>query len=774
MTPLKKLATYYVHLLSHLGIVRFSISLATAIICVALLIQMAVTFVLTGSVSEVDLIRSIFFALVLTPWAVYFMSVVVEQLEDSRMRLTEMVRKLEQMRSRDQELTQTLQQNINQLNSEIAEREKAEAARQHAIKELESEVIQRERAQVELEERSVLLRSFIDSSPDLVYYRNEQGQFSGCNRAMEELTGKKERELIGLTPFDVYEQEIASLVVETDSEVFAQNEPLTYEQWLQYPDGRKAFYELRKVPFYSNEGSRLGLLGFGRDLTERKFQQEKLEQASRDKTQFVSTLSHELRTPLNGVVGLSRILLDTKLDSSQRKHVNTILLSASTLGNIFNDIIDLDKLDRRRFTIANDVMDFSAFLVDIETLTQLQAQQKGLQFDLKCSGPMPEFVIADPTRLRQVLWNLTQNAIKFTEHGFVTLSVTASAGSNNENVNIRFDVEDSGVGIEHEQMEQIFAMYYQVEGQRKANGTGIGLAVTKQLVEAMEGQIYVRSELGKGSCFSVTLDLKRSQSEQREIEIDHPPLEILLVEDVELNVTIATALLENMGHVVHVAMTGQEAIDMFEPDDFDLVLLDIQLPDMTGFEVSSYLFDHHPASLMPPIVALTANVVSKPDEYKAVGMQDILHKPIDKRSVIRCFNSLFGLEPSEPTFIASQKPVSNAHIDMDLLQQHWQTMGKDLLLRNIELFAKVMPDYIAIIDSNLIAQDMDALVEEAHKVKGAAGSIGLAHIQRLANSIQSPELPAWKENMPDWIAQMKADYPSDLAELTQLVQSMDQ
>ncbi|MDO6685347.1 MULTISPECIES: aerobic respiration two-component sensor histidine kinase ArcB [unclassified Agarivorans] len=766
MTPLKNLATYYVHLLSRLGIVKFSISLASAVILVALAIQMSVTFALTGQVSAVDLIRSVFFGLIITPWAVFFMSVVVEQIEDSRQRLSKMIRKLEKMRARDLQLTNKLKANISQLNNEIDEREKAEAARGQAIRNLEQEVKQRQQAQQELEEHSALLRSFIDSSPDLVYYRNEQGQFSGCNLALEQLVGRSEKKLIGLTPYDVYPEDIADKIVETDHQVFDNDEQLTYEQWLEYPDGRKAFFELRKVPFYGRNGNRLGLLGFGRDITERMAHQANIEKANRDKTQFISTLSHELRTPLNGVVGLSQMLLDTPLDDAQRKHVNTILLSATTLGNIFNDIIDLDKLDRRRFAVSLEPMDFKALVTDIETLTEMQLQSKGLDFVFEQIGPIPSSIVGDPTRLRQVLWNLTHNAVKFTEKGEVELTVKAQA-VDEQQVQLDISIRDTGPGIPEDQLEQIFAMYYQVEGSKSATGTGIGLSVSRQLVRAMGGDISVTSYEGEGSCFTVSLVVKLDAIPDEAEQIDHPPLEILLVEDVELNVTIAKALLEKLGHYVVVAMTGKEALAAFEPDMFDLVLLDIQLPDMTGFDIAKQWQQQYQAADLPPLVALTANVVNSKNEFAKAGMVDVIHKPINQNAVVHCFNQVFaiGEEAAVEEVISPKQALSRSSLpilDLDLVEQFCDTIGVKVLNDSINLFKQVMPDYMKILESNLFAKDQDGIASEAHKIKGAAGSIGLARIQRLANKIQSPELPAWWDNVEDWILQLSHDYPEDL------------
>lgn len=420
MKQIRVLAQYYVDLMVKLGLVRFSILLASVLVILAIVVQMAVTMLLRGEVESIDVVRSVFFGLLITPWAVYFLSVVVEQLEESRQRLSKLVNKLEEMRYRDLELNQQLKNNISQLNQEIAEREKAEDARLQVLDTLQHEIDQREQAQIELEQQSALLRSFLDASPDLVYYRNENEEFSGCNRAMELLTGKSEKQLIGLKPEDVYDEDIAKKVIETDEKVFRHNVSLTYEQWLVYPDGRKACFELRKVPFYDRVGKRHGLMGFGRDITERKRYQDALENASRDKTTFISTISHELRTPLNGIVGLSRILLDTELNQEQLNYLKTIHVSAITLGNIFNDIIEMDKLERRKVQLDNQPIDFTGFLTDLENLSGLLVQPKKLDFTLEHQPNLPHKILADGTRLRQILWNLIGNAVKFTQKGAST------------------------------------------------------------------------------------------------------------------------------------------------------------------------------------------------------------------------------------------------------------------------------------------------------------------------------------------------------------------
>ncbi|EEW1852328.1 aerobic respiration two-component sensor histidine kinase ArcB [Escherichia coli] len=765
MKQIRLLAQYYVDLMMKLGLVRFSMLLALALVVLAIVVQMAVTMVLHGQVESIDVIRSIFFGLLITPWAVYFLSVVVEQLEESRQRLSRLVQKLEEMRERDLSLNVQLKDNIAQLNQEIAVREKAEAELQETFGQLKIEIKEREETQIQLEQQSSFLRSFLDASPDLVFYRNEDKEFSGCNRAMELLTGKSEKQLVHLKPADVYSPEAAAKVIETDEKVFRHNVSLTYEQWLDYPDGRKACFEIRKVPYYDRVGKRHGLMGFGRDITERKRYQDALERASRDKTTFISTISHELRTPLNGIVGLSRILLDTELTAEQEKYLKTIHVSAVTLGNIFNDIIDMDKMERRKVQLDNQPVDFTSFLADLENLSALQAQQKGLRFNLEPTLPLPHQVITDGTRLRQILWNLISNAVKFTQQGQVTVRVRYDEGDM-----LHFEVEDSGIGIPQDELDKIFAMYYQVKdshGGKPATGTGIGLAVSRRLAKNMGGDITVTSEQGKGSTFTLTIHAP-SVAEEVDDAFDEddmplPALNVLLVENIELNVIVARSVLEKLGNSVDVAMTGKAALEMFKPGEYDLVLLDIQLPDMTGLDISRELTKRYPREDLPPLVALTANVLKDKQEYLNAGMDDVLSKPLSVPALTAMIKKFWDTQDDEESTVTTEEnSKSEALLDIPMLEQYLELVGPKLITDGLAVFEKMMPGYVSVLESNLTAQDKKGIVEEGHKIKGAAGSVGLRHLQQLGQQIQSPDLPAWEDNVGEWIEEMKEEWRHDV------------
>lgn len=783
MKLIKNLAQYYVDLLVKLGMVRFSMLLALALVCFSVLLQAIVSLVLTGEIESIVIVRSVFFGLLITPWAVYFLTVVVDQLEESRQRLSKMVEKLKDMRQRDHQLNIELQKNIHKLNQEIVEREKAEEARLEAIQDLENEVYHREKTQMELAESTALMRSFIDASPDLIYYRNTKGIFSGCNKAFEELVGLPEAELVGLSIREVYKDDSTrQKVEETDNIAFTENRELAYDLCLEYPDGREAYFEFRKLPFYSRSNELLGLVGFGRNITDRKAYQDALLKASQDKTKFISTISHELRTPLNGIVGLSRILLDSQLEPEQRQYMQTINVSAITLGHIFNDVIDLDKFDRSELELLPVVTDFQSFITDIESISGLMAEQKGLSFELDRLTELPPAILVDATRLRQVLWNLLNNAMKFTKQGGVTVNV--SADIDGEFANLEFEIEDTGIGIPDNEIDNVFGMYYQVKSGKDnlhAVGTGIGLAVSQEFVHRMEGEITVSSELGFGSTFIVSIRVPITQLQDIDMDNPSPSLRIFMVEDIELNVTVARSVLENLGHSVDVAMSGEEALSIFRPENYDLAFLDIQLPDMTGFDIAQQLRKNY--AKLPPLIALTANVMKNKNEYIEQGMDDAISKPLSVKDMHQVINKFSGeVSSSDVSAIvcANSSMVEEENesldteesmrvIDREMLMSYIDIVGKGPVLDSVQMFEGTMPDYVRQLIQYLEVWDPDNLVSEAHKIKGAAGSVGLQRIQQLAQLAQTPDAPNWRENVATWVEEINQYYQQDIDSLKQWI-----
>lgn len=724
-----------------------------------------------SAVQPDDFISAVILTMLSAPWVLYFFSELIKQLENSRTNLKDVVSQLERLREEDVFLNRELQTNIRQLNHEIEQRKLAQEEREALFKDLEREIQDKSEQEAQARRLSTLLRSIIDASPDLIYYRNEEGRFAGCNRIAELMTGKTEQELLGLTPTDVYEEDLARQIVASDHEVLETNASITEELWLRFADGRRRYFEMKRVPFFDKEGNRLGLLSFGRDMTERKQAENAAAKASTDKTRFIATISHELRTPLNGIVGLSRMLRDTELSEEQFSWVSTIYASAITLGNIFNDIIDLDKLDRDKVELSLKTVSLRDFTEELSSIIRLLAGDKQLELKTTIKEPLPRLVEVDGTRLRQILWNILFNAVKFTQKGHVSLSIEATKPEN-DLAFVTFVIEDTGVGIPEEEIEKIFAMYYQVDhpDHQSATGTGIGLAICKQMVDLMKGNIKVTSVVGKGTRFEIELPVEISKKPMQVAQLQVTDLNILLVEDIELNVMVAKALLEKMGQKVDVAMTGQEAIDKARATQYDLILLDIQLPDMTGFDVASTLHEED-LVMQTPIVALTANVIKKREEYLQNGMDDIIAKPIKKSRVIEVFNELFHA-PAAPLEIEGQverppepsKILSNI-LDMDLLQMLVDTIGDDMVRASVKVFQEKMPEYMEILQLSLSADEKSEVCSQAHKIKGAAGSVGLARVQRIANQIQQGDHPTWWQNVHDWVEELQMAVQHDMKAL---------
>lgn len=640
-------------------------------------------------------------------------------------------------------LNENLQENIRQLNYEIEERKKAFQAKRRAIDELRKEISGRKKTQKELEEQSLLMRSIVDSSPDLFYYRDETGRFASCNKMFEKLIGKSALELIGRYPSEIYSPDMAPAAILTDQEVSSSQAELTVDVEYETPQGTVMWFEMRKVPFFDKQGRYIGLLGFGRDITSRKLAEQALERAYLNKGQFIATLSHELRTPLNGIVGLTRRLLETKLSQEQRSWSNTIFSSAETLGNIFNDIIDLDKIDRQDLDIVYQPIDIEKFIGDIANFAELISQQKGLSFSLELVGDFNGFLKLDPTRVRQILWNLINNAVKFTAKGQVSLRAELQR---TPSPLLMFAITDSGIGISATEQQRIFDMYYKSSDGRRLSvvGSGIGLSVSKALVEAMHGHVTVKSQINKGSTFTVTIptDILDKPAEVRSVAC--PSLTILLVEDVPLNAEIAANLLEQRGHSVVHAETGEDALALLDTeDDIDLVLLDMQLPDMTGDQIARFMQEEpHLANI--PIVVLSANVRKAEQQLQGIKVAGALAKPINTNNLDAVLANIFSPSSTRDLQVAP-KDDEQSILDFNILHDYLESLGYASMTRSIALFRQLLPGYIRTMLDAASQQRLQEFQEAAHKLKGAASSVGLLQIQYQAKQFEQDPQPDWSQ-----------------------------
>ena len=386
-------------------------------------------------------------------------------------------------------------------------------------------------------------------------------------------------------------------------------------------------------------------------------QKEAADEANRAKSEFLANMSHEIRTPMNGIIGMTDLLLDTRLTKLQKEYLSMVKSSADWLIAVINDVLDFSKIEANMLELENVTFDFAAFLEETMKPLAFRAEDKGLKADWRISDEVPQFVHSDPVRLRQILVNMTGNSIKFTQKGKVEvvaerLPVPAEDGRPNEagDFVLRLAVHDTGIGIPEDRLDQIFAAFVQADGTttRQFGGTGLGLSICRRLAELMGGRVWAESEVGQGSTFYVEVvvgtgtaaNTRDSAAPKRQETVDSQEMHILLAEDNPVNQRLAEALMSKRGHRVTTVADGQQAVASIfatDPCPFDLVLMDVQMPILDGLAATAEIRRNwQQNSSRLPIIAMTAHAMTGDREKcLAAGMDGYIAKPMKPEELYR-------------------------------------------------------------------------------------------------------------------------------------------
>ncbi len=537
-------------------------------------------------------------------------------------------------------------------------------------------------AEVALARERDLLRTLMDNLPDLIFVKDARGRFITINAALQSILGVAQLEdVVGKTDADFSPPELAAQYAADDQQVLTSGGPLTDREERHIdPDGDELWLLTSKIPIRDMDGTVSGLVGIGRNITKRKRAEEELrtakevaDAANRAKSDFLANMSHEIRTPMNAIIGMTELLLDTKLSQTQRDYLKMVQESGESLLALINDILDFSKIEAGKLELEHEVFEVRESLGDTMKSLALRAHGKGLELAFHVDASVPDFLYGDVGRLRQIVVNLIGNAIKFTDDGEVVLEVNCR-GRDDDRAELCFSVRDTGIGIAPEKCQSIFEEFEQADTSttRRFGGTGLGLAISSRLAQLMEGQIWVESELGRGSIFQFTArfaiadgaELKRIRS--RPVVIIGTP--VLVVDDNATNRRILAEMLENWGMQPCAVADAHDALQTLRdrhgrPDAFRLAVLDVNMPDVDGFTLTEWIRNDAQLADTAVIMLTSGGRMGDRKKRKKLGVAAHLMKPVKQSELFDAIITVLGVtevadEQAAPTTEQDEMPSS--------------------------------------------------------------------------------------------------------------------
>jgi two-component system sensor histidine kinase/response regulator len=529
------------------------------------------------------------------------------------------------------------------------------------VRGLRTEVRESGRLREEMARQKALLGTVINAIPDIIAYKDREGAYLGCNDAFAAMAGKSPAQITGRTAHDLFSPARAQSVQVLDDQVRARRETVVVEDWVAYPDGTRVLIDAVRSPLRDDSGRLLGSLMIGRDITERKKAEQAVqrarelaEEATRMKSDFLANMSHEIRTPMNAIIGMSYLAMKTDLSARQRDYIGKVQSAGQHLLGVINDILDFSKIEAGKLGIERADFEVQDLLDQVKVLAGEKAGAKGLALRFDVAADVPARLLGDALRLKQILINYLNNAVKYTERGEIVVALRVQA-SDPGGLTLHFSVTDTGIGLTREQMDRLFQSFQQADSStaRKYGGTGLGLAISKDLAKLMGGEVGVQSEAGRGSTFWFTARVEASQ-QLAGSQLPEPELRnrrALVVDGNDQARAVLCEMLQGMTFRVRGVASGAQAIDAIcaaadEGEPFDFVYLDWEMPGMDGAEIARRLkaLDLRPA---PVIVVATGH---SREELLATaqdtdGISEVLVKPVSASAL---FNATMGILRRSP------------------------------------------------------------------------------------------------------------------------------